>query len=76
MTATCSTTGATMASDRIEPPFISRAEAEGVRDTHDPTKQGHGYNRCEHCHYTSHPCDAYDMADAVIRLLDREAESG
>jgi hypothetical protein len=65
-----------MPSSPIEPPFISRAEAEGVRETHDPKRQGHGYNRCEHCHYTSHPCDAYDMADAVVRLLDREAARG
>ena len=25
---------------------------------HDPAQQeGNGYNRCEHCHYTRHPCD-------------------
>ena len=50
-----------------------RREALGVRDTHDPAKQDHNYDRCEHCHYTSHPCDAYDMANTVLELLDRDA---
>ena len=46
-----------------------KAEATAIRDQHDPAQQSHNYNRCEHCHFTSHPCDAYDMADAVLRLL-------
>ena len=38
---------------------------------HDPAQQeGNGYNRCEHCHYTRHPCDVYELASAVLRLLD------
>jgi hypothetical protein len=48
-----------------------RRKALGVQETHDPAKQGHGHRRCEHCHYTSHPCDAYDMATTVLELLDR-----
>ena len=44
--------------------------AHDIRTTHDPTAQANGYNRCEHCHYTRHPCDAYEMADAVLRLLE------
>jgi hypothetical protein len=39
---------------------------------HDPSKQGHGYDRCEHCHYTRHPCSTYDLATAVLQLLDRD----
>ena len=38
---------------------------------HDPAKQDHGYDRCEHCHYTRHPCSVYDLATAVLQLLDR-----
>jgi len=39
---------------------------------HDPTQQdGNPYKRCEHCHYTRHPCDVYDLATAVLALLDR-----
>jgi hypothetical protein len=49
-----------------------RREAIATRDAHDPTKQpDNGYMRCALCHYTRHPCDAYDMADIVLRLLDR-----
>ena len=43
---------------------------------HDPSKQGHGYDRCEHCHYTRHPCTTYDLATAVLQLLDRGAPDG
>lgn len=49
-----------------------RVEALAVRDAHDPAQQvDNGYERCALCHYTRHPCDAYDMADTVLRLLDR-----
>lgn len=49
-----------------------RAEALAIRDAHDPAQQvDNGYERCAHCHYTRHPCDAYDMADTVLQLLDR-----
>lgn len=51
-----------------------RTEATNTRDLHDPEKQegSTAYpGRCELCHYTRHPCDAFDMADAVLRLLDR-----
>jgi hypothetical protein len=41
-------------------------------DRHDPANQeGNGYERCELCHYTRHPCDVYDLAAGVLRLLDR-----
>jgi hypothetical protein len=63
-----------MTSDRAEPLFNDdelRREAIATRDAHDPSKQADNrYNRCSLCHYTRHPCDAYDMADAVLRLLD------
>jgi hypothetical protein len=38
---------------------------------HDPANQDHNYERCEHCHYTRHPCDVYELATAVLYLLDR-----
>ena len=48
-----------------------REYATFARDQHDPSKQeGNGYNRCEHCHYTRHPCDVYDLAVMVLALLD------
>jgi hypothetical protein len=40
---------------------------------HDPSKQDHGYDRCEHCHYTRHPCSVHDLATAVLQLLDQGA---
>jgi hypothetical protein len=61
-----------------EPPIIGltddqlRRYALDTQAMHDPAKQeGHNYERCEHCHYTRHPCDAYDLATAVLQLLDR-----
>ena len=37
---------------------------------HDPAHQnGNMYERCALCNYTRHPCDCYDMAAAVLRLL-------
>ena len=40
---------------------------------HDPSKQeGNGYERCAHCHYTRHPCSTYELATAVLQLLDRD----
>jgi hypothetical protein len=39
---------------------------------HDPANQdGNNYERCEHCHYTRHPCDVHELATAVLFLLDR-----
>ena len=38
---------------------------------HNPKNQGHGYDRCEHCHFTRHPCDVYELASVVLFLLDR-----
>ena len=49
------------------------AEARITRDQHDPSKQDHGYDRCEHCHYTSHPCDVYDLASWVIEMGEQLA---
>ena len=37
---------------------------------HDPVKQAHGYDRCEYCHYTRHPCSVHDLATAVLWLMD------
>lgn len=49
-----------------------------LRDEHNPANQdGHGYERCELCHYTRHPCDTYDLAsdwiamrEAIVNLAD------
>ena len=52
-----------------------RLDAEGERDLHDPANQvGNGYERCEHCHYTRHPCTVYDLATTILELLDREQQ--
>ena len=48
-----------------------RREALSVQKAHDPDQQpDNGYMRCALCHYTRHPCDAYDMATTVLMLLD------
>jgi hypothetical protein len=47
-----------------------RRWALGAQRTHDPKFQKNGYNRCEHCHYTSHPCDVYELATTVLCLMD------
>ena len=50
-----------------------RRFAEDELARHTPVNQErNGYNRCAECHYTRHPCDVYDLAAAVLRLLDRE----
>jgi hypothetical protein len=48
-----------------------RAYAESVRRQHDPRNQDHHYERCELCGFTRHPCVTYELADEVIKLLDR-----
>jgi hypothetical protein len=49
-----------------------RRYALGSMKLHDPKQQeGNGYDRCEHCHYTRHPCDVYELAQIVLTLLDR-----
>ena len=45
-----------------------RSFAETLRDQHDANKQAHPYDRCEHCSYTRHPCDTYDLASMVLAL--------
>lgn len=58
----------------VDPPFIDRDEMRRVaafaQRQHDPKFQRNGYDRCEHCHYTRHPCDVYDLATMVLTLLD------
>lgn len=65
-----------------EPPFMSgwdtaddlRRYALDLQRVHDPAQQeGNGYERCEHCHYTRHPCEVYELATIVLALIDREA---
>lgn len=59
-----------------ETPFGSRDDlrryALVTQRQHTPENQGkdHWPNRCALCHYTSHPCDVYDLATAVLWLLD------
>lgn len=51
-----------------------RDYAEQERYLHDPANQeGNGYDRCEHCHYTRHPCSVNDLATMVLVLLDWKA---
>jgi hypothetical protein len=38
---------------------------------HDPKMQRNGYDRCEHCHFTRHPCSVHELATIVLALLDR-----
>ena len=41
---------------------------------HDPSRQENNpYGRCALCHYTRHPCEVYELATAVLQLLDRGA---
>lgn len=45
-----------------------------ARDTmkqHDPANQDHGYERCEHCNYVRHPCEAYELAELLVKALER-----
>lgn len=38
--------------------------------THSPTSQLHGYERCEHCHYTRHPCDVFELAAELLKRVE------
>jgi hypothetical protein len=52
-----------------------RLFAQHTMDLHTPEKQHHGYEgRCGECHFTRHPCDVFDLAAAVLRLLDRQQD--
>jgi hypothetical protein len=54
-----------------------RAYALDSQAQHDPSKQDDNpYERCAHCHYTRHPCDVFDLATAVLQLLDRGHTEG
>jgi hypothetical protein len=46
------------------------AWATEVRDRHDPANQEHNYDRCQICGFTRFPCDTYELADEVLRLLN------
>lgn len=46
-----------------------RLYAVSLQNLHDAAQQTHGYDRCEHCDYTRHPCDTFEMATAVLELL-------
>lgn len=54
-----------------------RQYAESVRETHNAERQeiGRKYDRCEHCGFTRHPCEVYEMAGSVIALLGRLDQS-
>lgn len=42
-----------------------------TRDQHDPSKQDDNpYERCALCHYTSHPCEVYELVDEVLAAAD------
>lgn len=48
-----------------------REWAMSVAHDHDPEHQAHNYVRCELCGFVRHPCDTFDLARAVLALLDR-----
>ena len=52
---------------------LRKPQAGHVAAEHDPKNQNHGYERCALCGYVRHPCDTYDLAVAVLDLLDRVA---
>jgi hypothetical protein len=64
------------ARERFDSPWGSRDDlrryALHEQRNHDPAQQGDASwpDRCMHCHYTRHPCDVYDLASAVLWLLD------
>ena len=48
-----------------------RSYAESVRDAHTPKLQDDNpYDRCGQCQYTRHPCDTFEMADALIQFIN------
>lgn len=48
-----------------------RRFALDCQQQHDPAQQeDNPYDRCALCHFTRHPCDVYDLATAVLWLLD------
>lgn len=47
-----------------------REEAVATMHAHDPAQQAHGYERCEICHFTWHPCDAYWLAESLVQMID------
>lgn len=42
---------------------------------HSPENQTHGYDRCELCNFTRHPCDMYDAADLILKLVEVTSSS-
>ena len=48
-----------------------REWAVSLVQDHDPLNQNHAYERCELCGFVRHPCDTFDLARAVLALLDR-----
>jgi hypothetical protein len=47
-----------------------RTFASHVVHEHDPANQNHRFERCELCGFVRHPCETYELADAVLELLD------
>jgi hypothetical protein len=43
--------------------------ARSAYEAHDPKNQDHKYNRCQICHYTRHPCNTFELAEAILILL-------
>jgi hypothetical protein len=51
-----------------------RRHALEIQMMHDPRKQENNpYGRCALCHYTRHPCEVFELATAVLQLIDRGA---
>lgn len=49
---------------------FTRMGVLATRDAHDANKQRNGYDRCEICQYTRHPCDVFLLAEDWLTMFD------
>jgi hypothetical protein len=38
-------------------------------EEHNPKNQNHNYDRCCLCDFTRHPCETFELAEAILSLL-------
>ena len=48
---------------------LDRAQVEAILDQHNAARPSR-YGRCEHCNWTRHPCDVYDLAVDWLTMGD------
>lgn len=55
----------------MKPTYIRRLAMQALND-HDPDKQedNRPANRCARCNFVRHPCETFELAEAVLTLLD------